>query len=494
MTEERDFQNRKFFLDQHGCAKNQVDGEIIISRLENLGYKKTENASDADLIIVNSCGFISSAKEESINAVIDARTCYPKAKILLAGCLAERYADVLEKDLPEADGFFGNGNLSKIDDVVFSLFNNQRPVVIPPQLGVCCGDRNTMLSFKGSAYVKITEGCNNHCTFCAIPIIRGELRSRKISEIVEEIKNLVEHRGVYEINLIGQDLAAYGCGKTDNVCGDGLNGYKAIFEDLKSPVINSRDFSGNENEKSYLARLMEEISKLSGKFWIRLLYIHPDHFSSDILDIMKRDSRFLPYFDIPFQSGDETIIKSMNRKGDFSSYTKLVGTIRSTFPESCIRTTFLTGFPGETDENAGNTRDFLNEIKSDWSGCFEYSSEDGTPASKMRKKVPEKIAVKRSGELKKLQSKITRESLKKRVGKIYDVLIEEIIENHEGTDEGLAIGRAWFEAPEVDGSFVVRYDLDSDFAVKSIVPGRVVKARAIASSEVDIDGVFCEPE
>lgn len=485
-------QNKRFFLDQHGCAKNQVDGEILVTRLEKIGYVKTDDASQADFIIINSCGFISSAKEESLNAVIDARASYPDANILLAGCLAERYAQDLKNDLTEADGFFGNGDLSMIDGTVKSLLEGQRPVVVPPQEGVCCGDRNTLLSFNGSAYVKITEGCNNCCTFCAIPIIRGQLRSRKCSDIVAEISDLVHNRGIKEINLIGQDLAAFGCGKTDDVCGDGTNWHSAIFENLKTPVIEQDDFDSVNSGKSYLARLMEDISKIEGEFWVRLLYIHPDHFNKDILDVMKTDSRFLPYFDIPFQSGEDGVIKSMNRKGGFESYKKLVETIRQYFPEACIRTTFLTGFPGESEKSAERTKEFLKTIESDWSGCFEYSSEEGTPAAKMKGKVSSKVAQKRARALEDIQSSITESRLKNRLGKNYDVLIEEIIENNEGTDEGLAIGRAWFEAPEVDGSFVVRYDLDDPKSVAAVVPGKMVKARAVASSQVDVDGVLCE--
>lgn len=492
MTENTNFIGKKFYLDQHGCAKNQVDGEILITRLEGQGYVHTDDAAQADFIIINSCGFIASAKEESLNAVIDARASYPNTKILLAGCLAERYADLLNGELPEADGFFGNGNLAEIDGTVKSLLDGGRPVVVPPQIGVCCGDRNALLSFKGSAYVKITEGCDNRCTFCAIPVIRGGLRSRDCREIVDEIADLVHNRGIKEINLIGQDLAAYGCGKTDDVCGDGTNWHFQIFENLKEPLIENPDFDLENHGKSYLARLMEEISKIEGDFWVRLLYIHPDHFNSDILDVMKNDRRFLPYFDIPFQSGEDGIVKAMNRKGGFDTYRKLIETIRSCFPESCIRTTFLTGFPGETKESAERTQEFLRTVESDWSGCFEYSTEEDTPAAKMKGKIPGKVAQKRADILKKMQSEITERRLKNRLGKIYDVLIEEIIENHEGTDEGLAIGRAWFEAPEVDGSFVVRYDLDDPKAVSAVVPGAMVKAKAVASSQVDIDGVLCE--
>lgn len=454
--------SKKFFLDQHGCAKNQVDGELIMNRLVNLGFTQTFDASEADVIFINSCGFIESAKTESIESLMDARNLYPDAKIILGGCLAERYAEYFKDELTEADAIFGNGDLSKIDGLVKSLFDGERPVVKPAQEGVCCGERKKLLSYPGSAFVKITEGCDNCCSFCAIPIIRGHLRSRKIEEIVEEIKQLVD-QGIFEINLIGQDLAAFGS-----------------------------DFINHKSSQSELANLLEEISKLNGDFWIRLLYIHPDHFNSDILEIMKKDERFLPYFDIPFQSGSDRIISLMNRKGSFEKYMELIKTIRSAFSESCIRTTFLNGFPSETDEDAAKTQKFMKEIKPDWSGCFAYSQEEDTVAAKMENQVEKKVAEKRSSALKKIQDKITAESLEKRCGKNYRVLIEEIVENLEGTDEGLAIGRTWFEAPDVDGNVVVRYDLDDKNAVEKIIPGKVVTVKAVAASGVDIDSVFVE--
>ena len=210
----------KFFLDQHGCAKNQVDGELIITHLVSLGLEQTYNPEEAEYIIINSCGFIESAKKESLDAVYSARDEYPNAKIVLAGCLSERYAEIFEESLPEVDGIFGNGKIESIKKVITDIKNKNRPVVVEPQEGVSCGERRTFLSFRGSAFVKITEGCSNHCSFCAIPLIRGELRSRKADEIVEEIENLVS-KGIKEINLIGQDLAAYGTGFSDNVFGTG---------------------------------------------------------------------------------------------------------------------------------------------------------------------------------------------------------------------------------------------------------------------------------
>ncbi len=480
--------NKKFFLDQHGCAKNQVDGEIIVTRLINAGYEQCSNPDDADLIIVNSCGFIESAKTESLNSVMEARSAYPDKKILLAGCLAERYAEIFKTELPEVDGIFGNGDLSQVESTVAAVFKNQRPMVKPEQKGVCCGDRKLLLNYKGSAFVKITEGCNNCCSFCAIPLIRGTLRSRKADEILEEIKSLLKE-GIFEINLIGQDLAAYGCGKEDDVFNEGKNGFKGLYSDLTKPLIASPENEEMKNP-SYLYRLLEKISALEGSFWIRLLYIHPDHFNPDVLQLMEKDKRILPYFDIPFQSGSDPVIKAMNRKGDFNSYVKLIETIRSKFPESSIRTTFLTGFPGEDGENQKQSEDFLNAIQSDWSGCFTYSAEDDTPAANMKKQVKAKISLERKNRLEALQDQITVNRLSQRCGKDYQVLVEEIVENHEGSDDGLAIGRAWFQAPEVDGSFVIRYDLDDKKAVEAIQPGRVVLVHALTSSQVDMDGEY----
>ena len=460
----------KFFIDQHGCAKNQVDGELIINLLKKKDWIQVFEPAEANVIIVNSCGFIESAKTESINAVMSARQMYPKAKILLAGCLAQRYAADLKDDLTEADGFFGNGDLSQIYKVIEPLMKDERPVLVPEQKGVCCGDRDLLLSFPGTAFVKITEGCNNRCSFCAIPIIRGDLRSRNADEIISEIKELVA-KGVYEINLIGQDLAAYGTGATDNCFGDG----RTLFHEGESG----------------LARLLAMISAIEGTFAVRLLYIHPDHFNEDILPVMQGDSRFLHYFDIPFQNGDDEIIKKMNRVGNRAVYKRLIEKIRATFPDAAIRTTFMAGFLGETDAAFENTKSFLAEIATDWSGCFSYSKEDDTPAYNFKGQIPKKIAEKRAAELVELQAKITKEALKKRIGQEYDVLIEEVLsESSENPDEGLAIGRAPFQAPEVDGSVVVHYDRSVQTEAAAVQTGRLVRVKITLSGDIDLNGDF----
>ena len=469
---------KKFFMDLHGCAKNQVDAEIIIGIMENLLWKDTSDPDEADLIIVNSCGFINSAKEESLNAVLQAKAAHPKAKILLAGCLAERYAEVLKNDLPEADGIFGNGNLSLLPQLIDSMFpqdslaeKNREKILIPPQIGICGGERPKILNFPRSAYIKITEGCDNFCSFCAIPIIRGRLRSRPIKDICDEIKAFLK-KGFYEFNLIGQDLAAYQTGK----------------DDLNEDKLHKEYCSG-------LDLLLKSISTISGNFKIRLLYIHPDHFPPDILPIMTADKRFLPYFDIPFQSGAQKIIKAMNRNGSAEIYLNIVKNIREAFAkakspygEPQIRTTFLTGFPGETDEDFKETLNFLKELKPLWSGGFIYSREEDTPAYSFKGKIPKKTAEARLAEIQSIQTSITETKLDSFIGKEIEVLIEELIPAEDKTF--LALGRAWFQAPEVDGAVVLTFNLNSkDNDGNQIGPGSVVKAKILARNGFDLDAV-----
>lgn len=448
----------KFYIDQHGCAKNQTDGEILITFLTQSGFVHTLDADEADFIFVNSCGFINSAKKESIDAIYSIKTNYPSAKIILTGCLAERYADMLFESMPELDGIFGNGDLSKIAEFMQQMDKEKRAVVTYEQTGVCHAARKTLYNFKGAAFVKITEGCSNHCSFCAIPLIRGEVRSRTIKDVLEEIKELLS-QGVYEINLIGQDLA--------------------VFEEG-------------------LANLLGEISKLEGDFIVRPLYIHPDHFTLDVAQVISKDKRFVPYFDIPFQSGDDQIIKAMNRTGSFEQYVKLVSDIKKILPDCVLRTTFLTGFPGESEKAAENTRNFIKTIEPDWSGCFPYSREEDTPAYNMKPRVPAKTAEKRAAMLEEIQAEITERKLQKYLGKEVQVLVEEVIkadpESVEDITEGLAIGRAWFQAPEVDGCVVIRFDADDEKEAESVKCGNVIKVKILNVTGVDLDSRFISLE
>ena len=383
------------------------------------------------------------------------------------------------------------------------ILKGERAVQTFSQCGVSFGERKKIMNFKGSAFVKITEGCSNHCSFCAIPLIRGELRSRPLGSIISEIKELVKG-GVYEINLIGQDLAAYGTGTDDKKITEGMN-----------PLI------------SPLCQLLEKISEIEGDFIVRLLYIHPDHFNKDILGVFKKDSRFVHYFDIPFQSGDDGIILSMNRTGSQKKYIELVEEIRAALPDCMLRTTFLAGFPGETDKASENTLSFLKKIQPDWSGCFPYSREEDTPAYSMKGRVPVKTAKARAEDMENLQTEITAEKIGRFVGKEVKVLVEEVIDLSKNggkengalsgelsgsagafesgealsselldggesfdSGDGLAIGRGWFQAPEVDGSIVIRYDADSKKEKLAVKPGNVITVRILSATGVDLDSRF----
>ena len=491
---------RRFFLDQHGCAKNQVDGELLIGILTDKGWRKTTEPEKADLIIVNSCGFIEPAKRESIEAVITARTAYPQAKILLAGCLAERYGDIFKTEFEEADAFFGNGDLSQLPVLIDKLFpdtlpteqlpakdrpassgskkkidvtspsplphpavqnaehyqpaqpavhgrpfpKSARPFLKPAQEGICCGQRPELLNFPRSAFIKITEGCNNCCSFCAIPLIRGSVRSRPLDSIVNEIRGFVL-QGYKEFNLIGQDLAVYDAAPPLDKLNTRLNNNLPTF-----PAQMKQGHSG-------LAQLLHAISGIEGTFSVRLLYIHPDHFPPDILPIMTADTRFLPY------------------------------------GEAVIRTTFLTGFPGETQTDFERTAAFLQAAQSLWSGAFAYSQEEGTKAADMKKQVPAKIAEQRKTALNELQLKITEQKLAAFCGLETDVLIEELIPQAQNSEEEnaqncIALGRAWFQAPEVDGAVVVNFSqTQKDTEGQPITAGSLVRVRITALCGIDLE-------
>ena len=318
-----------------------------------------------------------------------------------------------------------------------------------------------------------------------------------IADIVDECRILAS-RGVFELNLIGQDLAAYGCGEGDSV--DGSSGDRTPDSAALEPPA----------APSPLSRLLRALSALEGDFRIRLLYIHPDHFPRDILPVMTADTRFYPYFDIPFQSGDEDILARMNRKGSAEKYRRLLADIRAAFAAAkspygtvALRTTFLTGFPGETDESFETTARFLADIRSMWSGSFTWSCEEGTGAADMKKRVPKKTAKTRLDTLQEIQIRVTPEELRFFVGKTVEVLVEELIAEpvnspDAGTDDGgipvpasrLALGRAWFQAPEVDGSVVLQFEDDQkDRDGMPIGPGSRVDAYIMAVNGVDVEAV-----
>jgi len=427
-----------------------------MARLNNEGWENSADAESADLIIVNSCGFIESAKQESINAVLEWRKLYPKKKILLTGCLAQRYAKELSEELKEADGFMGVEDLAKITEKAGEIFGNKlleeefsqrmhRDAEKKKSKNLLTGER-PLLSLPGSAYVKISEGCDNNCSYCAIPLIRGKLVSRLIPDIIDECRILLK-RGIKELCIIGQDIGAFGMDQ--------------------------------EKGSSKLAELLNAISNLDGHFWVRLLYIHPDHFPLQILDIIERDSRFLPYFDIPFQHSSAKILAAMNRCGTAEKYLSLISTIRIKLPNAVIRSTFLLGFPGETEEDFTALLDFQKKASLDWLGCFTYSREEGTSAFAIKNRVPAKIMQERKQKIENFQMTITEKNMDRFTGQNLEVLIEEqFITESDKNEENLWLGRLYCQAPEIDGAAVIVSGKDgNDLQLGTLAPCKVVARR-----------------
>jgi ribosomal protein S12 methylthiotransferase len=426
----------KYYVEPLGCAKNQVDAENMMAGLDAAGAEPAKTPDNADIIIVNSCGFIEDAKKESVNAVINFRNTYPDKKIILAGCLAQRYRTELGRILGEADAVFGNDDLGSIVPLAFGLMGAATPFPPPVPAGKTA-ERRRLLSLPGSAYVKIAEGCDNRCSFCAIPLIRGGLRSRSIDDVASECAALYG-RGVRELCLVAQDLASYGADWGDRA--------------------------------GRLPELLKAISAIQGDFWVRLLYLHPDHFPFGILETMAADGRFLPYFDIPFQHASRALLRAMNRRGDAETYLALIDRIRDALPDSVIRSTFLTGFPGETDVDFRILLDFQRAARLDWLGVFVFSREEGVPAYSFHGRPSRKTSRERRRILEVRQTPITGSRMDRFVGRNVTALVE----GRLAGDAGLYAGRLFCHAPEVDGMTVIESSvpLPAGCFVPCVVTGR----------------------
>jgi ribosomal protein S12 methylthiotransferase len=438
----------RFWIERHGCAKNDVDGEEIAARLEAAGHAYAQGPAEAELVIVNTCGFIEAAKKESIEAVIGIKAAYPGKRVLVAGCLSQRYAAQLAADLPEADGLVGNADLGAVLAAAEATMAGERPVVMPeaaPSIGTV--RRARRFDYPGTAHVKATEGCSNFCSFCAIPLIRGRLRSRPVDEVLAECLDLAA-QGARELVLIGQDLGSYG-----------------------------RDLSGGD---SLLPELLAALSDSEGDFRVRVLYIHPDHFPEGILPVMAADARLLPYLDLPFQHGSERVLRAMNRRGGGEAYLGLLDRVRKAMPDAAIRSTFLVGFPGESDEDFEELLEFQKSARLDWVGSFAYSREDGTAAYDLRGLPSKRVVAARRSALEEAQERITRERLGRFLGRELEVLVEEEVERASADEEELSLGRAWNQAPDVDGLTVLRGRHE---------PGALVRARIVGVNGVDFDAL-----
>lgn len=423
-----------------GCAKNLVDSEEMMGMLKEAGHILVSNPRHADAIIINTCGFINPAKEESINTILEMSR-YAE-KIIVVGCLAQRYEDVLRQEMPEIDAVVPIRDYDKLPGIIDELLKSEKP-------SPAWDSRRTVSGNPWSAFVKISDGCSNHCTYCAIPLIRGEQSSKFIDEIREETEYLVS-QGVREITLIAQDTTKYG-----------LDNYGSLK----------------------LGDLIRTLDQIEDLHWIRILYMYPDEIEEDVLQAMKESSKVLPYFDIPMQHANNRLLKKMNRRGTREDALALISRIRELFPEAVLRTTMIVGFPSETEEEFEELLDFVKEVGWDRLGAFTYSKEEDTPAASMDQEIDENTAVDRLNRLMEVQKEISYRKNLRKVGSVIEVLAEE--------KEGLKNrwhGRSAADAPDdVDGQVI--FTADRELELGEFVPVRITDA-----SQYDLYGVLEEPE
>jgi len=432
----------RIYMISLGCPKNQVDAEVMLGYLSDAGAVITEEISEADVIIVNTCGFITDAKVESINEILEAaeeKKARPDVKLLVSGCLSQRYSDELINELPEVDGFIGVTQYKDIASLVDSVLGGERINQTAMQLDVV-GDDNRYMVPSHRAYIKVAEGCDNRCTYCAIPYIRGPFRSRPIEDIIDEARLLAED-GVREIILIAQDTTRYGI-------------------DLY--------------EKPMLSELLRRINKIEGVNWIRILYGYPDMVDQELIDTIISCDKVCKYIDIPLQHAADSVLKRMGRNMGRESIDNVFRLIKNADERIAIRTTFMVGFPGETDEDFNELIKFIDEHDIENMGAFEFSCEDGTPAEEFEDTVAEEIAHERYEALMLRQLERVREMNARLVNKVLDVMIE-------GTEDGVTVGRTMYQAAEIDG---LTYLPDAH----GLIPGEIYKVKITDFNDYDLYG------
>jgi len=421
-----------------GCPKNTVDSEIVLGSLTDKGYSVTSNEGDADVIIVNTCGFIDKAKEESIDAILEMAEYKRKGncqKLVVMGCLSQRYKDELLKEIPEIDYLVGAGDFKSVEEIMESKFQPSASFVREPVFDFNENTPRILTTPRYTAYVKIAEGCSNRCSFCIIPKIRGPFKSRNVDSIVSEAK-ILSDKGVKEINLISQDTTMFG---TDI----GL--------------------------KNGLSELLKRLVKIDGVRWIRLLYCYPTFLNDELIEIMKNEEKICKYIDLPLQHSHDDILKAMMRQEREGEIRDLIFRIRDAIPDIAIRTAFIVGFPGETERHFEHLLSFVKEMKFEHLGVFTYSPEEGTKAAEIPNHVLEDVKNKRKDTIMEIQKRLSLEKNKRFIGTTKDVLVEETT----GSDEFLISGRMQTQAPEIDG---VVYIEKSEVRAGDILPVKITKA------------------
>ena len=399
-----------------GCPKNQVDGEALLAKLAQAGYQIVNEIENSDVMIVNTCGFIEDAKREAIDTILEVAQ-YKEAglisAIVVTGCLAERYQDEILKEMPEVDAVIGIGANSDIVKVCDKALCGIKTSNFPNKCYLPLDGERMLSTPPHWAYLKIAEGCDNRCAYCAIPGIRGNFRSRTIESVVDEAKSLV-NRGVKEIILVAQDTTKYG-----------------------------QDLYGEYS----LDKLLKELVKIDGLEWIRLFYCYPQRITDSLIDVIANEDKVCKYIDIPLQHSDATVLKNMNRVGDGNDYRVLLNKMRAAIPGLALRTTFMVGFPGETDEQFENLCEFVKDMKFDKMGCFTFSPEEDTPAFDMKNQIDEDVKKRRQEVLMNAQFFITEASNKGRVGNVYKVIVDSFA-------DGKYTGRSYMDSPEIDSGII----------------------------------------
>ena len=426
-----------------GCPKNQVDAEVMLSSLVEGGFEITGDTEDADLVIINTCGFINDAKEEAIDNILAA--CEMKKEglikgVVVTGCLSERYKDEIMNEIPEVDGCVGIGANGEIAEICKKILMGEKVSSFPSKYNLCLDGDRILTTPQHYAYLKIAEGCSNCCTYCAIPKIRGKFRSRSLEGAVNEAKELAQN-GVKELILVAQDTTKYG---TD------------IYGEPK------------------LSELVGEIARIDGVEKIRLLYCYPESITDELIDVIANEEKVCKYIDIPLQHCNGEVLKRMNRKGDRESLTALINKMRERIPGLVIRTTFITGFPGETEEQFTELCEFINEVKFDRLGCFAYSPEEDTPAAGMDGQLEQEIKNKRAEIIMNEQLMIMDEKQQELIGKLMDITVDYFDE-----DNLLYMGRSYMDAPEIDTSVIISSE-------DELTPGQTVKCKVLGFDDFDM--------
>ena len=437
-----------------GCPKNLVDSEVMMGQLQQKGYQITADAREADTVVVNTCGFIESAKQESIEAILEAarlKTEGQAKRLVVAGCLVERYRDELKAELPEVDAFIGTSQINDILSVCDPRTNTRSLPVLPlgNQSATYLYDESTprvLATPSHYAFIKIAEGCDRPCAFCFIPQMRGHFRSRRFGSIVAEAQQLAEE-GVKELILVAQDSSRYG-------------------EDL--------------GKQDALAHLLRELSHTESVAWVRVMYTYPTHISEAFLDVMAEEPKAVKYLDIPLQHASQNVLKLMKRGGNRASLERLNERARKRVPGLAVRTTFITGFPGETEKDFAELLQFVRNVEFDRVGVFTYSDEEGTPAFGLADKVDPKIAKRRRDRLMKAQAQIAKQKHRAMIGQTVRVMFE----GESNESELLWQGRMETQAPDIDGCVLIN-DAPEGFIPEA---GQIVDVQIESAQEYDLVG------